>query len=483
MFLEGIEISRIVFIINFILIIVIIFWGRNRPARSTMMWVMVMALLPIGGFFFYLLIGADTRRSNMFRLKESQDEKIRELTAQQVAEIEEINMTFSGSTYEDYFELATFALNVDHSVISYQNDWKLFFDGHEKFDSLCDDIDRAEESICIQYYIMSSDDLGKRVMHHLILAAQRGVHVRFLVDAFGGRSLRDRDMETMEAYGIEVAIFFPSILKHFNLRMNYRNHRKLVIIDDYIGYIGGFNVGDEYLGKNKRFGYWRDTHLRIEGEGTSELKIRFLQDWYHASGKDPEDEPEIQMHPYIEGNAPMQLITSGPDTTYDNIKYAMMKMISIAKHSIIIQTPYLVPDIAFMDTLLLALNQGVEVNIMIPDKPDHPIIYWATTSYAGELIKHGAKIYRYENGFLHAKVMIVDDILSMVGSANLDERSFSLNFEASEIIYSYEVNLELREQFAIDVENSSLLTEEMYEQRSLIQKIREPISRLFSPLL
>lgn len=483
MFLDGIEISRVVFIINFILILVIIFWGRNRPARSTMMWVMVLSLLPIVGFFFYILIGADTRRSNMFRLKESQDDQIRELTAQQVAEIEEVNMTFSGSFYEDYFELATFALNVDHSVITYQNNWQLFFDGQEKFDSLCDDIDHAKESICFQYYIISSDDLGKKVLHHLILAAQRGVKVRFLVDAFGGRDLRDKDMRAMEAYGIEVAVFFPAILKHINLRLNYRNHRKLVIIDDHIGYIGGFNVGDEYLGKKKRFGYWRDTHLRIEGEGTAELKIRFLQDWYHASGNDPEEEPEIQMRPYVGGDTPMQLITSGPDTTYDNIKYAMMKMISIAKHSIIIQTPYLVPDVAVMDTLLLAMNQGVEVNIMIPDKPDHPIIYWATTSYAGELLKHGAKVYRYENGFLHAKVMIVDDILSMVGSANLDERSFSLNFEASEIIYSYELNLELREQFAIDVENSTLLTQEMYEKRSLAQKIREPISRLFSPLL
>ena len=419
----------------------------------------------------------------MFRLKESQDDIIREMTAQQVEELEQGSDMLLGPNFDDYNELATFALKVDHSVLTFNNRCRLFFNGPDKFEALIQDIDRAQESIMIQYYIMKSDEIGHRVMNHLIEAVERGVRVRLLIDGFGSRYIRDRDIRWMKRQGIEVATFFPSFFKHINLRLNYRNHRKIVIIDGYIGYLGGFNVGDEYMGKKKRFGYWRDTHLRIEGEGSASLAIRFLQDWYYASGQDPEEEPEIEVRASQGGNIAMQLITSGPDTTYHNIKYAMIKMIVSANHSIYIQTPYLVPDTTFLDTLLLAINQGVEVNIMIPNKPDHPIIYWATTSYAGELLRHGAKLYRYEKGFLHAKVMIIDDYLSMVGSANLDERSFSLNFEASEIIYSYEVNMDLREQFELDMADSTLITPEIYGQRSLAQRIKEPVARLFSPLL
>lgn len=479
----GIDMSTLVFVVNLILIIAIIYWGRDRSPRSTMMWIMVLSLLPIIGFFIYLLIGADTRKNNMFRLKKSQDDTIRFLTAQQVEELDNSNNELLSIFPDDYTELARFALTVDNSVITIRNSCQLFFDGQEKFESLLEDIDQAKESIMIEYYIMRSDKLGKRVMKGLAKAAQRGVKVRLLVDAFGGRNFRDRDAKELERHGVDMAVFFPALIKHVNLRMNYRNHRKLVVIDDYIGYIGGFNVGDEYASVTKKFGYWRDTHLRIEGEAAAALKIRFLQDWFYASGEDPEKEPEIKVRPDTDGQTAMQLITSGPDTQYDNIKYAMLKMISSANHSICVQTPYLVPDATLMDTFLLALNQGVEVNIMIPCMPDHPIIYWATTSYAGELAKHGANIYRYDGGFLHAKVLIVDDFISMVGSANMDERSFSLNFEASEIIYSYRVNFDLREQFDLDIEKSTLITKEIYENRPLLQKIKEPFSRLFSPLL
>ena len=303
------------------------------------------------------------------------------------------------------------------------------------------------------------------------------------MDGVGGRNFKNRDRERLKKAGCKLAIFYPSIFKYINLRLNYRNHRKIVVIDDYIGYIGGFNVGDEYIGKDKRFGYWRDTHLRLYGEGSLFLKTRFLQDWYYSSKEDPEEERNPELSPEFHGGTYSQIVTSGPDTLNPNIKYTMLKMIQSANEVIYIQSPYLVLDRSFLDALKIAISQGVEVNIMIPNKPDHIIVYWATTSYAGELLKAGAKVYRYERGFLHSKVLIVDHFLSLVGSANMDERSFSLNFEASALLYSYEINKKLREQFDQDLQHSTHITQECYEKRPLMQKIKEPIARLFSPLL
>lgn len=475
------EAPTFILIINILLILLVVFWGRRRSARSTMMWVMVMSIFPIAGFIFYLFMGSDMRRSNMFSLKNSEDKKVREITTTQLEEWKEGKLYYSD--VDDYNELIAINLKTDNSILMSENECDLFFDGKEKFRSLLHDIDHAKESIDIQYYIVHSDELGKRVMQHLMVAAQKGVKVRFLVDAVGGRRLKQSDVRAMENSGCEVSVFFPSYFQHINLRFNYRNHRKIVVIDNKIGYIGGFNVGDEYLGQSGKFGYWRDTHIRISGSAAAALKIRFLQDWYYASGKDPENEPEFQIIPHKVGNIPMQLVTSGPDTTYHNIKHAMLKMIYSANKSIYIQTPYLIPDDTFMEALIIAITQGVEVNIMIPNKPDHPIVYWATTSYAGELIQHGAKVYKYNNGFLHAKVMMIDDTITMIGSANMDERSFSLNFEASEIIYSEEISKKIHKQFYKDVKYSTLISKSIYEKRSLIQRIKEPIARLFSPIL
>lgn len=229
---------------------------------------------------------------------------------------------------------------------------------------------------------------------------------------------------------------FPSRLRPINLRLNYRNHRKLVIIDGETGYVGGFNVGDEYLGLNPKFGYWRDTHLRLQGTAVHAIQTRFILDWNQASHHHtltyvPNHFPECEP----KGNVGMQIVTSGPDSEWEQIKNGYIKMISTAKRSILIQTPYFIPDSSLLDALRIACLSGIDVKIMIPNKPDHAFVYWATLSYIGDLLKAGASVYIYDNGFIHAKTIVVDDETASVGTANIDVRSFRLNFEVNAFIY------------------------------------------------
>jgi cardiolipin synthase len=257
-----------------------------------------------------------------------------------------------------------------------------------------------------------------------------------------------------------------------------------VIIDGHIGYVGGFNVGDEYLGLDPKFGYWRDTHLRIQGPAVYAIQTRFILDWNQATHK--RNISYLQEHfpkPVIKGDSSLQIVTSGPDSEWEQIKNGYIKMISTAKKTIRIQTPYFIPDASVLDALKIACLSGVDVNIMIPNKPDHPFVYWATMSYIGEMLSSGARVYIYENGFIHAKTIIVDHEISSVGTANIDVRSFKLNFEVNAFIYDTEIAQKLDEFFQNDIALSRELSLEAYHQRPRLIRFKESISRLLSPIL
>lgn len=278
--------------------------------------------------------------------------------------------------------------------------------------------------------------------------------------------------------------FFPSRIPYVNLKVNYRNHRKLVIIDGKVGYIGGFNIGDEYLGLNKNFGEWRDTHLKVVGGAVLQMQAQFLMDWNLASsGRLELSETYFPETVERKGNIGMQLVASGPDTEYQEIKNAYIKMIYSAKESICLQTPYFVPDESLMTALRIAALSGVNVRIMLPSKPDHFFVYWATHSYLGEMLASGVQIFLYERGFLHAKTLVVDSKIASVGTTNLDIRSFKLNFEMNAFIYDTKTATQLMTIFEGDVTYSRQLTVEDYANRPLFNRFRESISRLLSPIL
>ncbi len=267
--------------------------------------------------------------------------------------------------------------------------------------------------------------------------------------------------------------------------MNYRNHRKIVVIDGKIGYVGGFNIGKEYIGLEKRFGYWRDTHLRIVGSAVDSLEIRFALDWNYASKENLFLTDKYRNREPISSkqHCDVQIVSSGPDSRYCTIRDNYLRLIGKAEKSIYIQTPYFIPDEAILAALMIAIRSGIEVNVMIPCKPDHPFVYWATYSYIGDLVMEGAKCYTYSEGFLHTKGMIVDDKVLCYGTANMDIRSFALNFEVNAVIFHEGLARRMREIFEEDLKKSKQITKNVYMGRSLLIKFKEQVCRLLSPLL
>lgn len=286
------------------------------------------------------------------------------------------------------------------------NKVSIYTDGYEFFDELKTQLKKAKKYIHIEFYIFKDDGIGNEILDILIDKLSEGVEVRLLYDTVGSRLLSEKGIQRLRKAGGKIGAFFPSFLKIINFNLNFRNHRKIVVIDGEVGFVGGFNVGDEYLGKDPKFGYWRDTHTKIVGSAVNDLNLRFMMDWRYTTHEDISFTKYLNddINPY-NGNVGIQIVNSGPDLSeIDEIKYGYLKMIQKAKKYLYIQSPYLILNSSLLDALKIACLSGVDVRIMIPSKPDHPFVYWASYSYAGELLKFGAKIYTYDkNAFLHSK--------------------------------------------------------------------------------
>lgn len=386
---------------------------------------------------------------------------------------------------EQFRNLILYNVHEAQSMLTDNNDIRIFTDGKEKFQALLCEMEHASKYIHIQYYIIKNDQLWQKIEGVLRWKVRQGVEVRVLFDGMGCRAMPRSKWKQLRRAGIHVAEFFPAVLGRVYLRANYRNHRKMVIIDGRTGFVGGFNVGREYLGQDEKFGYWRDTHICIEGAAVTSLAVRFALDWNYAT-KDNLFLREQLFEPskYRKcGSEMVQIVSSGPDSRSKVIRNNYLRLIHLAKKNIYIQTPYFIPDEEILDALKIASKSGIDVRIMIPCKPDHLFVYWATYSYLGEVIEAGAKCYTYDAGFLHAKCMCVDGLVSCVGTANMDIRSFSLNFEVNAVIYSEVTTKRLEEAFENDIFKSTLITRKRYQSRSLWIKIKEQFSRLLSPFL
>ncbi|MFS0750234.1 cardiolipin synthase [Oceanobacillus sp. 1P07AA] len=468
------------FVLNIALAISIIFLERKDPT-SSWAWVMVLLFIPILGFFLYLIFGKPISNRKIFSWDKKSRLGVKTTVQAQLRLLEENQFEFNQPDLIEHKDLVYLHLKNDEAIYTQNNGVDIFTDGQEKFDALLEDIENAKKHVHIQYYIMRSDGLGNRLADMLIKKVNEGVEVRVLYDDMGSRSLKRSYIKRLKTAGVMVEAFFPSRFI-VNFKINYRNHRKLAIIDGNIGYLGGFNVGDEYLGINKKFGYWRDTHLRVIGDAVQSMQTRFILDWNQAS-RDNIAYNESYYETISSGNVGMQIVTSGPDSEYEQIKNGYIKMIMEANEYIYIQTPYFIPDESLRDALRIAVLSGVHVKIMIPNKPDHPFVYWATLSYCGDLIQAGAEIFIYQNGFLHAKTIVVDGRIASVGTANIDVRSFRLNFEVNAFLYDSEVVNRLLNKFDTDLEKSTQMTMKLYEQRSIGIRFKESISRLISPVL
>ncbi|SIS40698.1 cardiolipin synthase [Salimicrobium flavidum] len=472
-----------IIILNVLLGFTIIFLER-RDASATWAWLMVLMFVPVAGFVLYLVFGRRLSKKEIFTWDKKARLGLLSAVQDQLRSIENGELELKHPELGPYEDQIYMHLKNNDAVLTQDNYLELFTDGEKKFHALIQDIENAEDHVHLLYYILRHDQLGKRLAEVLQRKAEEGVSVKLLYDDMGSRLLSRSYVKKLKRSGVEVESFFPPLIPKLNMKINYRNHRKLAIIDGKIGYIGGFNIGDEYLGKDKKFGYWRDTHLRVVGSAVHNLQTRFILDWNQASKRDIlYDEsfyPEFEEDP---GDSAMQIVSSGPDSEWEQIKHGYIKAILSAKEYVYIQTPYFIPDDSLLDAVRIASLSGVDVRVMIPNKPDHPFVYWATYSNVGDLLFAGANVYIYQDGFLHAKTIVADGVVSSVGTANIDVRSFRLNFEVNAFIYDTKLGLKLTENFLEDSMKATELTYRMYQQRSMWIRFKEAIARLLSPIL
>ena len=470
-------------IINLLLSMIIIFFQRRNP-QTVWTWLLLLYFIPILGFVLYLLIGQDFHKSRMFKAKEIEGE-LKYAVRRQEENIYRKRLRLANPELGRFKDLILYNLEAGQSVLTDNNDVRIYTDGKEKFHALLQEIEQAKCYIHIQYYIIQRDELWREIEQALVRKVKQGVEVRVLFDSMGCRSMRNKDWDRMERAGIHVAEFFPALFGPLQFRINYRNHRKIVVIDGRVGFVGGFNVGREYLGLDSKFGYWRDTHLCIEGAAVTSLAVRFVLDWNYAAKENLFLEDKLfEIPKYVRnGHDPIQIISSGPDSQIKTIHDNYLRLIHSAKHHVYIQTPYFIPDDSILDALKIASRSGIDVRIMVPCKPDHPFVYWATYSYLGDMVAAGAKCYVYDNGFLHAKTLSVDGMVACVGTANMDLRRFGLNFEVNAVIYSERTVQRLERAFENDMTRSTHVTRKVYDQRGLLIKTKEQFSRLLSPLL
>ena len=469
--------------LNILLAITIVFFERRDP-KTIWAWLLALYFLPVLGFFLYLLIGQDMRKSKMFKNKELDDaisvavhKQERKVKSKEIFSAEEGKLS-------RYHDLVMYNLAASKAVYTEDNEVEIYTDGKEYFSQLYEAIENAKIFVHIQSYIIKNDELWEALEELLAKKVKEGVEVRVLYDSMGCRKMTARDWERIRKKGIFVGEFFPAFFKRLHLRVNYRNHRKIIVIDGTKAYVGGFNIGREYLGFEKKFGYWRDTHLKIEGSAAVSLHVRFILDWNYATKQNLFQQKNlIREFTPGKGNDGVQIISSGPDTMNQEIRDNYQKLIGKARDHVYIQTPYLVPDEIILNEIKMAAYSGIDVKIMIPCKPDHPFVYWATYSYVGELIDAGVKCYTYNNGFLHAKGVMSDGLVCCYGTANMDVRSYQLNFEVNATVYSPKITEKLEAIFEKDLENCTEITPELYAKRSLVTRVKEQFSRMFSFIL
>jgi cardiolipin synthase len=468
--------------ISVFIALAVVFLERKNPS-STLAWIMVLFLLPGLGIILYLLFSQNIARRKLFRLTQHEKAIMEEPVSKQIDAIKHDRFDYAHPVEAIWKDLIMLNQNYAKAYLTQDNRISLITDGKHMMASLLSDIEEAKEYINLEFFIVKNDDVGRRLISALTEKARQGVKVRFLFDALGSRKQTHLHLREFHEAGGKYAFFFPPKIRFLNLMFNYRNHRKIVVIDGKAGYLGGFNIGNEYLGNKKKFGYWRDTHLRMSGECLQDLNARFFLDWRLASRERMSLDEAYVDHADVAGSSAVQIVSSGPDSLRQEVKHAYLKMMSSAQKNIYIQTPYFVPDNSIFDTLQNAVHSGVDVRIMIPSIPDHIFVYWATYYYCGLLLRSGVKVYIYDNGFLHSKTMSVDGEVCSVGSANFDIRSFKLNFETNAFIFDEEEAYKLEAIFEEDMTHCHELTRALYKQRSLWIRFKEGIARLLSDIL
>lgn len=474
-------------VLHFVAIIIVIFIERKSPVQ-TIVWILALMFLPFAGILLYIFIGVGGGfpLDRRFRKKREIDRRYDQIIRTQLDLLTQQHVVFRDPHMQNNADMVVMNLNKAGSMYTEDNGAEIFTSAQDNYRRMFDELRRAQHTINIMYFIFRDDEVGNELVNILTERALAGVEVRLIYDSFGNfpdRGRTRRLFRRLEIAGGHVARFLGNPIVNL-LRVNYRNHRKIVVIDGKVGYTGGINIGREYMGLHKRKTPWRDTHIRLCGSSVVSLQLRFLMDWWYLVDEDIDERTAVGMYfPDISrgGNVGVQIVSSGPDSSEEQVKYAYLKMINAAKKRLYIQTPYLVPDQSVSDALKIAAASGVDVRIMIPAVPDKRLVYRATLSYAEELIQHGIKIYKYP-GFLHAKMLVCDHTMCTIGTTNLDHRSFALNFEINAFMYDAGVTGQCGDIFERDLAQCAYIDPQQFAKRNVFEKILESIMRILSPL-
>ncbi len=464
----------IVYLLTIVGIIGIVVSENRNPVKS-LAWVTVLLMLPMLGIVLYLVFGRNIQnhrklsRRNRRRLRKRQPSS---------------NVTFRHLPLSpESMQNIRLAHSLGGAQIYSDNSIDIYTDGEQKFRQLKADLAAARSFINLEYYIFDSDATGTEIADILIERARAGVTVRVIYDDVGSFSVKSRFFKRMRAAGVHIYPFFKVTFPQLGTRLNWRNHRKLCIIDGTIGYLGGMNIARRYIDGGSKFASWRDTHLRLQGPVVGALQYAFAVDWHFMGQPLIDDDNQPLPSPHPSGNIYAQLLTSGPTSQWSNIALMFHKAICNAKKRIYIQTPYFLPTDSLLKGLVTAALAGVDVRILVPRRSDSHMLDHASASYFTECLRAGIKLYRYEAGMLHSKLIIVDDEFVTVGSTNFDFRSFEHNFESNIFIYSPEFTQQMLEIYTSDLARSSRIMPDTWRRRPLLQRAWESVLRLFSPIL
>lgn len=458
----------------------------TTETSKTLAYLLLTVFFPFAGAILYFVIGTNYRKRKLYSKKLFKDEQLMANVRRQIFRESAETWKAVKPEFRKYKKLFKLLLNSNWSSISDGNEVEILINGEGKFPAVLQALREAKNHIHIEYYIFEDEVIGNQIKDVLIERARAGVEVRFIYDDFGSRSIRKDIVPELIAGGVEAYPFYKIFFMTLANRLNYRNHRKIIVIDGHIGFTGGINVSDRYINdpNDKDELFWRDTHVKITGPGVYYLQYLFLCDWNFCSDHElAPDKDYFCAKPIEQPGALVQIAASGPDSDDPTIMFALIKAIGLAEKEILITTPYFIPGETLLDALTVAALSGIKVKLLVPDKSDSRMVDFAARSYYGNLLRAGVEIYMYKKGFIHSKTMVSDGLLSVIGTANMDHRSFELNFEVNSIIYDQEIGRQLTRIFYADLKFAEKIDPEAWQKRSFLKELPERLARLMSPLL
>jgi cardiolipin synthase len=480
---QWISLIAIIIAYVFVVYLVIKTLLQNRNPITTLSWVMVLVLIPFFGIVLYFLFGQRiTKRWIFKRLHHKEIQQMGHISNSQLKALQSMETMDDPYLYE-FRKLISLLLKNNNSFLSSNNEIEIFHNGYDLYEEIYKELELASQFIHLQYYMFEDGQVAQRIMGILVEKKKAGLDVIMILDGIGSRKFSNESITYLRENGVEVLLFRPVHFPTLTNKMNHRNHRKIIIIDGKVAFTGGINIADKYLNRSDEKGFWRDTHLRITGDSIKMLEAIFIVDHYMVSKEIINDLSKYFPKTEALKGTHIQIATNSPESGYANIHYAFFTAISTAKKTIKLVSPYFIPD----ETLLMALKNaamgGIQVEIILPGVKDSAFVQLSARSYVQQLLKDGIKVYFYQRGFIHAKILLIDDLFSMVGSANFDYRSFYHNFEVNTLIYDDKINQDLQKQFEIDKSDSEEIILSKWRKRPRKDKILESLARLMAPLM